>query len=92
MRLGQDLPRGIVELLAEAEHDGGDHHDSGDFHGFLLLPAPEWRRTACLSDAVAGKKVAGVLIGDERLRVVGRCSGAIHHHEMIDAADRHPAL
>jgi hypothetical protein len=55
-------------LLADAEHYGGNHHDGGDFHGFLLLPAPGWRRTVCCSDAAARKKVARVASRPELLR------------------------
>jgi len=36
----------LVELLAEAEYYGSDHHDGGDFHDLLLLlAAPTWSRS-----------------------------------------------
>ena len=63
----RDLPRWLVELLAEAEYYGSDHHDGGDFHDLLLLlAAPTWRRSTCFSDAASGRKVAGVLSATRR--------------------------
>ena len=49
-------------MQAEAEHHGSKHHDGGDFHDLLLLlAAPGWGNSACVSDAAAGGKVAGVV-------------------------------
>jgi hypothetical protein len=53
------LPDRRVELLGDAEHHRGEHHDGSDLHGlFLLLAAPTRFRFMCLSDAAAQKKVA----------------------------------